>query len=231
MELTPIAREEKENASDYALRVLSRAIARLQLRPGEFLSENEVGGKLNLSRTPVREAFIQLSRGDMVIVLPQRGTYVARIDISRVKESVFLRETMERAVMDLACASFPQDILGAMRDNYRQQETCLANDDIDGFYTLDAQFHGSLFEGCGKPHVWQMIMQMGQDYNRVRMLNLMNGRHNVDRLLHQHRDILRAILAHDPEDGARAIAGHIGTVMPNLQSLLVQYPHYFRREN
>ena len=87
-----------ENARSYAVRVLRSNIISLQLPPGSIVSENEISTALNLSRTPIREALIELSRSKLVEILPQKGSYVTRIDLDLAEESRFLRCVVETAV-------------------------------------------------------------------------------------------------------------------------------------
>jgi DNA-binding GntR family transcriptional regulator len=63
----------KESARDYALRILKHNIIHLELAPGIVVSENELSSQLELSRTPVREALIELSKSGIVEILPQRA--------------------------------------------------------------------------------------------------------------------------------------------------------------
>ena len=55
-------RYARETARDYALRMLKRNIASMELEPGAMLSENEISAAMGLSRTPVREALIELAK-------------------------------------------------------------------------------------------------------------------------------------------------------------------------
>ena len=68
-----------ENARTYALRVLQYNIINLELVPGSTVSENELSAILNLSRTPVREALIELSKVGLVEIQPQRGAGECRV--------------------------------------------------------------------------------------------------------------------------------------------------------
>ena len=63
-------RSPGENARNYAIRVLLYNIINLELAPGSAVSENELSSTLNLSRTPVREALIELSKSSLVEILP-----------------------------------------------------------------------------------------------------------------------------------------------------------------
>ena len=58
---------------------------------------------LSLSRTPVREALIELNRIGLVEILPQRGSYISKIDYNIVEESRFLRLVTENAILKLLC--------------------------------------------------------------------------------------------------------------------------------
>ena len=94
----------EENARTYAVRVLMDNIIRLELAPGSAVSENELSVLMNLSRTPVREALIELSKLELVEILPKRGSYITRIDYDLIEESRFMRLTLEAAVLRQVCS-------------------------------------------------------------------------------------------------------------------------------
>ena len=75
MEIYP--RLRKESARDYALKVLEGNITSLDLAPGTPISENELAAELGISRTPVREAIIELAKAYLIEIYPQRGSFVS----------------------------------------------------------------------------------------------------------------------------------------------------------
>ena len=93
-----LERLARETGREYALRVLKENIVGLDLLPGSMLSENEIASCLNLSRTPVREAFIELSKVKIVEIYPQKGSVVSLIDYNMVEEARFMRYELESAV-------------------------------------------------------------------------------------------------------------------------------------
>ena len=97
-----------ETVREYAYRVLYENIMSLKLPPGTAMSEQELSGILNVSRTPVREAFIRLSQKGLLEILPQRGTFVSKIHTEQLAEFRFFRVTLERAIIELACQAFPE---------------------------------------------------------------------------------------------------------------------------
>lgn len=91
----------KESNRDYALRVIRENIINLELKPGTMISEQDIANELNLSRTPVHEAMQELSTTKIIEILPQRGSYVSKIDMALVDEAVFMRSNLECAVAEL----------------------------------------------------------------------------------------------------------------------------------
>ena len=72
-------RNSSETARSYAMRVLLYNIIHVELQPGSAVSENELSSALSLSRTPIREALIELNRIGLVEILPQRGSYISKM--------------------------------------------------------------------------------------------------------------------------------------------------------
>ena len=111
-----LERQPSEKARSYAIRVLLYNITALELPPGSSVSENEVSSVMNISRTPVREALIELSRMDLVDILPKRGSFISKIDYGLIEESRFMRLVLETAIVKLACeqgiSSYYMELLG-----------------------------------------------------------------------------------------------------------------------
>ena len=114
-------RQPSENARSYALRVLLHNIITLELAPGSAVSENELSQILKLSRTPVREALIELSKMGLVDIQPQRGSYIAKIDYELVEESRFMRLVLENAVLALVCEGISPEHEEMLRANMEEE--------------------------------------------------------------------------------------------------------------
>ena len=111
MNLININKHKNENNRAYTYRVLKENIMRLNLKPGESISEIELSEALNVSRTPVREAIVKLSEEKLVDVFPQRGSFVSKINLNLVEEAVFLRELCEKKILEIACKDPVSDTL------------------------------------------------------------------------------------------------------------------------
>ena len=94
-------------------------------RYNEELKEKTIGDELGVSRTPVREALIELSKVKIIEIYPQRKSMVSLIDYELVEESRFMRNLLECAVAELDCEmATPQDIR-RLEDNLQLQKLSL----------------------------------------------------------------------------------------------------------
>ena len=86
-------------------RILRRDIVHCLIPPGTPLSEKEVSVRFDVSRQPVREAFIKLAENGLIQIRPQRGSYVNKISLSQVRNGCFVRQAIECAVVRRSNAS------------------------------------------------------------------------------------------------------------------------------
>ena len=186
-QLRLLEKEPRENVREYAYRVLYDNIMNLHLVPGTAMSEQELSTMLSVSRTPVREAFIRLAQKGLLDVLPQRGTFVSKINTEQLAEFRFLRVTMETAVVELACREFPEEYMWKLQQCLKEQELYLRRRDVNGFFASDNQTHSILYQGCGKPHIWQIIESSTADYMRARVLNIAAAAEQMNIIYSQHQ--------------------------------------------
>ena len=147
-----------ENARTYAVRVLMDNIIRLELAPGSSVSENELSVRMNLSRTPVREALIELSKLELVEILPKRGSYITRIDYDLIEESRFMRLTLEAAVLKLVCAKgLAGEYRARLRENVSRYRDSISGENYSLLMELDNEFHRLIFEAGGKLRTYQVV--------------------------------------------------------------------------
>lgn len=182
-----------ENSRHYAYRILKENIIELNIKPGESLMENEISSILNLSRTPVREAFIKLSEEKLLDIYPQKGTYVSLIDSDLVEQAIFARTILEKEILTLACKSFPEESLRELKKICSFQRSILSfSEESLEFYKLDNQFHKTIYIACKKNSIWEMIELLSSHYNRLRALDAISKK-NLIPIVNQHEEIIDII--------------------------------------
>lgn len=212
---------ENETAKDYAYRVIKDNIMGLSLKPGELVSEIDLGTKLNMSRTPIREVFIRLKSERLVEVRPQIGTYVSYIDWKLVEEAIFVRCTLEKEALRQACIQFDELMLHKMAECLiRQQAIAEQSEQLLEFHELDKVFHRYLFQGINKYNVWDMIFNLSIHYSRMRLLAEKNL--NKDFIVCEHGRYLDIIKNKKIEEIDEAVETHIGKQLKVWETLIRQ---------
>ena len=137
-----LERQPSEKARSYAIRVLLYNITALELPPGSSVSENEVSSVMNISRTPVREALIELSRMDLVDILPKRGSFISKIDYGLIEESRFMRLVLETAIIKLACEQgISPAYMEQLEENLQKEASLCNSQNFSVQLELDNRFH------------------------------------------------------------------------------------------
>lgn len=222
-----VSQKRNSSARDYVYETLKKNIILLKLEPGRSVTEMEIAEVLSVSRTPVREAFVRLSQEGLLETYPQRGTIVSLIDLERVDEARFMRRTLEKAVMKIACSSFPQELAFEIRSNLALQELCIQERNFLRLFELDEEFHRLIYRGCKKERIWDLISQINADFKRIRVLKLSLGI-GVGEVVNQHRRIAECIFSQDGTHIERLVEEHLPQDDPDFENLQRLYPKYFK---
>ena len=93
--------QKPHSISDSITIFLREAILSGRMKPGQKINEMEIAGKLNVSRSPLREALRTVAREALVTISPYRGAIVAEISLRELKEIFEVREMIELFAVDL----------------------------------------------------------------------------------------------------------------------------------
>lgn len=211
-------------------RKLLRDIVQCEAKPGQPLSEKEVAAALGVSRTPVREAFLQLAEEGLVIISPQRGTAVAKISTRQVRQAQFTREVLERAVLAVDCQHATAKACDGLDAALYAQRQAAANLDYAAFYDADQLFHAELARLSGFDGVGRLAGGARAHLNRVRWLSL-PAPNGIDVAIAQHEEIASAVKAGDGERGDRVLTAHLRSVLDILPAIRERFPDYFDRRD
>jgi DNA-binding GntR family transcriptional regulator len=218
--------DENSNVGDFVYRTIRENIINWNIKPGVMISEKELSEQFRASRTPVREAFIKLGREGLVEILPQRGTVISKIDLGRVEEERFIRESLEVAVLNVAVERFPPERLPAFEENLKQQQECVENIDYKRFLKVDDEFHRIMFLGCNKELSWEVIQNISGHYKRIRAMTLWD-RQVLEDLIRQHTAIFEAIRDKDLEKANSNLKKHLRKLIVEEKEMKAKYPEYF----
>lgn len=205
-------------------RILRERIIQNDLKPGDRLSESEVARSYDVSRQPVREAFIRLAHQGLLAVLPQRGTIVSRIGYSAVLDARFLREAIEADIAKILARDPDPAVIAELRAQLTRQEAAERRDPFD-FIELDELFHRTLAEAAGKAGAWKQIEGLKSQMDRVRFLSL--AQFPLRKLIGQHRDITDQIERGTVSGANAAVRIHLREVLSDLPQIVAANAAYF----
>ena len=205
-------------------RLLRERIIQNDLKPGDRISEAELARSYEVSRQPVREAFIKLADQGLVEVRPQRGTIVTRIGYYAVLDARFLREAIEADICKILATSPDPALIATLRDQIERQ-TALRSGDTAEFSRLDEQFHKTLAEAAGRGGTWRQIEGLKSQMDRVRYLSLAEFRFGP--LIAQHRAVVDRIEVGDVAGANAAIRLHLREVLNDLPQIIEANARFF----
>lgn len=201
-------------------------IVRGEFRPGDALSETKVAETYGMSRTPVREVFWRLGEDGFLRVVPQVGTYVAPINVAAVRDSQFIRETLEcRAIADAAHDPAPGDIV-ILHDIMAAQRETVAAGNFAGFFAQDEAFHRHLMGMSGRPFVWHVITGAKAQLDRVRFLSMHETGWSA-MILKQHESITDRVGARDVPGAVAIMQAHLRTAFAAIDRIAIAHAEFF----
>ncbi len=204
-------------ASEAAADALRDMIVTNKIALGERLSENLLAEKLNVSRTPVREAFMVLETEKMVEVRPKRGTFVFTIDAEEAREICELRAILEIGAMKLAAERNRGALVAKLREIADSSVSAL---DVSAaaYQPHDIKFHAAIFEFAENANLAESYAKIS---GRVSSL-----RWRLTRTLEQvadshavHMDIIDALERSDDRRAADLMQDHVGRTYRVIRKL------------
>ncbi|WP_334170390.1 GntR family transcriptional regulator [Sinomonas sp.] len=193
--------------------------------PGALLSENDLALRLDLSRTPVREALLLLAQEGLVDIRPQRGSYVSLIDPDMVRQAQFVREAIEVASLEACIEHWTPEQGAEVEEILAAQDACTRPED---FYPLDEQFHRTLLAIAGHESAWTAVQSAKGHLDRARYLGL-SGYRSIGEYVADHRRVHEAVAEGNLERARDELRAHLRFVLDDLEQIQAARPELFRR--
>ena len=204
--------------------LLKQGIIEARYRPSDRASEDEIARQLQVSRQPVREAFIRLQSEGLLNIKPQRGTFVQKISVEAVMNARFLREAIEADMIALVVSDRNPRVISELRKQLKAQRKVSESNPVK-FMKLDDLFHRTLAEAADKSQAWNVIDELKTNMDRVRFLSF--NHFHIAQLIAQHTDIVDAIESGSTIDAVNHIRKHLREILTSLPTISRENPEYF----
>ena len=206
--------------------MLHEDIASLRLLPGDRLSEVDVAGRLEVSRQPVREAFIRLDGMGLIEVRPQKATEVRRFSRAAIAHARFVRCAVELEVVRDACAAGTGALDRAFDANLERQRKALDAGRTERFHGLDHEFHRLLCRAAGRERAFDTIETQRVETDRLCLLSL--GERAERELVHEdHLRIVDCVRAGKARAATSRMRAHLARLDTLIEAVHAEYGDYF----
>lgn len=219
-------KQKNETARQYAVRTILYNIVNLNLKPSEKIIESDLCEQLGISRTPIREALLELNKRQMIDIHPKRGTYVSMVDIYAIDDFVELRTLLEGELSKIACEMFTKRDFEYLRENIAIWKYHASTRNSAKMQEYDKEFHNYIYRRCNRL-LWLNIITTSS-YQFDRTVIMLQNAMATDFLADDHNAIVNAIESKDKELARKVTVEHAGRLNEMRMKLRHFYPEYFK---
>ncbi len=174
---------------------------------GTLLSENELARQLGISRTPVRQAFLQLEAEDLLELYPRRGALVRPISSSEADDVLEARLLIEQHCVRRV-AAHGDGLAAALRESIAKQERALLSGGEE-FTITDREFHRRIVAANRNPILTRQYDALRDRLQRIAATAVARDPTRIARFIAEHREICAAIERGDADAAAELTAAHL----------------------
>lgn len=204
---------------DYVAEFLREGILAGRFARGARLKQAEIARELDISITPVREAFRMLEAEGYIYNVTHRGVVVAPFDVSATSEIVELRVVLESRLVLAAMHRMSREDHLKLAELERDFEQAIVRGDRPAVRAMNYRFHSCLYSLARQPQTVHFMQVLWAKYP-FDLINMIGGR--VGRAAQEHGDMLKAIAAGDEPAALTAVREHIEAGWRELQRDLGQ---------
>ena len=230
MNNTMDASTARGNLSEQVYTRLKAQIHDFELVPGDRFSEVELGTRLGVSRTPVREALFRLRNEGFLDVESKTGWFVRAIDFGRIEQLYDLRVVLELACVARLCArSEDPPELDALKAVWLVPAAERLTDGRT-VGALDEQFHATLVRAAGNGEMARVHWDVTERIRIVRRLDFTRD-DRIEATYAEHAKILRAIIQRKPDPAQLLLRAHIDQSKAEVRKITLHTLHEARMQS
>jgi len=215
---TGLTNAQQPSLGIFVYRAVLEALRSGELRPGERVREQDIAQRLNVSRTPVREALGRLVEKRLLEPVGGRGLVVRTLHPSEVVDLYVMREIIEGAAARLAAQHASAPELAALADIHTRFADC-PEADQDELARLNRLFHDAIHRAARNPYLDAASEEL---HDTIALLGAttFSVPQRAPEAIVEHADVLRAMSERDPERAEQAARAHIRAAFRARLSLI-----------
>ncbi len=149
---------EKESSAGRLKTSIEAEILSGRLLPGERLDEQVLAARFVVSRTPVREALMQLSSAGLVQIRPRQGAFVARLSIRQIVAMAEFLTELESLAAEYAARRMTPEERRQLRQIWDESAACVASLEVERYAECNRCFHEAIYAGSRNEYLAQQLI-------------------------------------------------------------------------
>ena len=200
--------KQPESLAKMAYEAIRKSILSGQWKIGELYNEKAIAADLGISRTPVREALLELASQDLIIFLPRRGLMVNRFTRRDVDEIFELRKAVELAAVEKITATSPPFDLFEIEESLLSQRKAVKQKEYLAFMEADRLFHTRFSELTNNRRIIAILENI-RDMIHVMGAKALALEGRALEVIEEHQTIFEAVKKGNIEEARKAMAYHL----------------------
>lgn len=190
--------------------IVREMIINAQFQAGQKISERQIGDMLDVSTTPVKEAFRILQAEGLIYSVPRKGSYVASYSQKSVKQIIYLRSAMDGVAAYFAAENATEEELETMtRALAVSEREILKKGNPEIINENNNLFHDMVRTACHNEIITNTSVMVRNIDVAARRVNISAGYEEMADRHREHKTILKYIKEHKPKEAERAMIEHV----------------------
>ena len=194
--------------ADEIVQILRGRIINGDYSIGEKLVENKIADELKVSRTPVREAFKQLTKENLIEYIPNKGCFARGFDQNDLRDIYAVRNAVEQLAVEWAIRNKTEEDVERLREQLEVMTLYTENGMVEKLVIADEEFNKLLYQMTRSRFIMQALKSY-QEYIDLARQGILARKENLPKILTEHRRIYEAVVAEDVEEAKTAVESHL----------------------
>jgi DNA-binding GntR family transcriptional regulator len=201
---------------------LEKEIIEGKLVAGTRLSPDELSSRMNVSKSPIREALLCLEKDGLILNKARVGFFVADIKIEDIEEIYPIRATLiGLALKNIIEKGFKTDFIANIEQMLEEMKHCVQKNDVKGYFYLNLRFYDYILDCCPNRRVCKMLDLLGKQVLRFRFMSMSSDPRSLKRSFEGSMRLVNALKKRDIEGSISISEGIIFSALDALRQALI----------
>lgn len=175
---------------------------------GEKLIETRIASDLKVSRTPVRDAFRQLAKEQLVEYIPNKGCFARGFSQKDMSDIYAVRSEVEKLAITWAIENVDKDKINVLREHLELMSFYTENNMYEKLLAANEEYHNMIYQMSGSRFIVQ-VLKSYQDYVHTARKSTLKKEEDLPDIYNEHVEIYEAIAARDVQRARDAVETHL----------------------